>query len=269
MNKITNYSTQKLFIRLLTNKSKANYWNYIIELRKRKTNEIFKKSIVLTQSNSIKERIIGINILAQFGQPRQHKKEIIQIFFKLLQSETNKYVISAVFFGIGHNNEKLTNKQVNILTSFQKHKSTYVRYSLVFALCTIQREQAIDTLIYLSNDRDVKIRDWATFGLGSQIDIDTEKIRKALWNRVSDKDETVKTEAIWGLAQRKDDKIKSILEEELNRLDDQQSIILEAIIELNDKSFIPILEKKIEQHKDSKMFNERWLVETLNKLKQE
>jgi len=266
VNKLTNYKTEKIFERLLTNKSKENYWKYVSELRKRKTDEIFKKSVLLTKSKSVKERIIGTDVLSQFGFPRRHKKEIIKLFFELLKSETDKKIINSILYGIGHNNEKLTNKQVEFLCSFGNHKSVYVKHSLVSALCTIEKDIAIDTLIKLSNDRDSDIRDWSTFGIGSQIETDNEKIRTALWNRISDKDEGAKFEAISGLAQRKDTRIKEVLKTELENLDEYGSLILESIEVFNDKEFIPLLEKKIIENKESKKVNENWLLDTLNKL---
>lgn len=267
MKKIAQYSTEKILTRLLTNKSTSNQWTYIIELRGRATDDIFRKSVLLTQSSVIKEREIGINILAQFSIPRRHKKKIIQIFFTLLQTETSKTIISAILYGIGHNNEKLTNKQVNILCSFKTHKSVFVRHGLTFALCTIEKKQAVDTLIDLSTDKNSSVRDWATFGLGSQIDWDTEKIRTALWNRVLDEEIAPKLEAISGLAQRKDPRIKAILIEELKEIDEDSLVILRAIDALNDKSFIPLIEKKIEQNKISSTLNEESLTTTLDNLK--
>ncbi len=267
MNKLINYKNEKIFERLLTNKSKENYWKYIHELRKRKTDEIFEESVLLTKSKSVKEKIIGIDILSQFGFPRRYKKEILTLFFELLQSEIDKRVLKSILYGIGHNNEKLTLKQIELLCSFRNHKSVYIRHSLVFALCTIENDIAIDTLIKLSNDRDSDIRDWSTFAIGSQIDTDNEKIRTALWNRISDKDEGAKFEAISGLAQRKDSRIKDVLKKELDNLDEYCSLILESIVYLKDKSFIPILEKKIIENQETKKVNQDWLLETLNTLK--
>ncbi len=268
MNKLNNYSTDKIFTRLLTNKSEKNYWNYVQELRKRKTEDIYERSILLTKSSSVKERIIGVNVLAQFGFPRLHKREIIHTFFELLKNETSIDVVSAILYAIGHNNEKLTKNQIDLLCSFSGHKSNDIKQGVVFALCTIEKEKAIDTLILLSNDKKTSIRDWATFGLGSQLEIDNEKIRNALWKRISDKDESVRFEAIAGLSQRKDHRIKSVLKKELENIDEYGSLILESIGELNDKDFIPYLEKQIEKNKATKIVNEDWLLDTLNKLKQ-
>jgi HEAT repeat protein len=264
---LTNYSNEKIFDRLLNNKSNDNYWNYISELRKRKSKDIFQKSILLTNSEIPKERIIGIDILAQFGYPRLYKKIILKKFFQLLKNETDKYAISSLFYGIGHNNENLTDKQIQLICSFKKHKSSRIRYSLAFALLTKEEPIAIQTLIELSKDRDYEIRDWATFGLGSQIEIDNDEIRNALWKRINDKYEAPRFEAIFGLAKRKDEKIKEILKTELERIDEFGSLILEAIEELNDKEFILLIEKQIEENRKLKKIEQSWLVDTLENLK--
>lgn len=250
------------------NKSSQNRWNYITELRKRKSKAIFEKSILLIKSEIPKEKNIGIDVLAQFGTPRLYKNTILKTFFHLLKKETDKYVLSSLFYGIGHNNENLTNKQIELMCSFKKNKSSRVRYSLVFALLGKEEPIAIQTLIELSKDNDSEIRDWATFGIGTQIEIDNDEIRKALWKRIKDKDEGARFEAIIGLAKRKDQRVKNILETELQNIDEFGSLILEAIEELNDKAFIPMIEEQIIKNKKFKKIEESWLQNTLEKLTQ-
>lgn len=263
MNKLTEFSNEKIFSRLLKNKSRENYWKYISELRKRKTEDIFDNAIELTKSEISKEKIIGINILAQFGYPRLHLKEVLNTLFKLLQTEIDKNILSSLLYGIGHNNEKLTDKQIEIICTYQNHKSVSVRHSLVFSLLGIEKTEAINTLIKLSKDKDSDVRDWATFGLGTQIELDNELIREALWNRINDNDE-----AIFGLAKRKDKRIKDILKTELENLDKFGSLILESIEEFNDKDFINLIEKQIIKNKEIKKVNEECLEKTLKKLKE-
>lgn len=256
-------------MRLLTNKSNNNYWNYVTELRKRRTAAIFEKSLLLIQSNSAKERELGVDILAQFGLPRVHQKQIVSAFVELLRVETNKQVLSATLSGIGHNNDNLTKEQLDLVCSFEAHRSKIVRRSVVAALLTIDTHQAIDTLIELSKDKDTAIRDWATFGLGTQIDADTKKIRTALWNRVTDQDENTKLEAIVGLAQRKDNKIKEVLKIELQNIEECSNLILEAIGKLGDSSFIEPIEALLKKNKTTPAIDKHLLLVTLNELKQQ
>jgi HEAT repeat protein len=53
---------------------------------------------------------------------------------------------------------------------------------------------------------DDDFRDWATFGLGVQGDMDSVEIREALVRRLNDPDEDVREEAMVGLAKRKDER---------------------------------------------------------------
>ncbi|MEA9411932.1 hypothetical protein [Flavobacterium sp. PL02] len=266
---LINYSADKLFEKLLNNKSNRNYWKFISELRKRNEDGIFEKSIELTKSEIVKEKIIGINILAQFGYPRLYLKKILKRYFDLLKKEIDKNVISSILFGIGHNNDNLTEKQINIICAYKNHKSVNVRYSLVFCLLSIDKSKPIDTLIELSRDKDSTIRNWATFGIGTQIETDNKIIRNALWEKVGDKDKITRFEAIVGLAKRKEEKIREILKNELLRIDEHGSLILEAIEEFNDEEFINLIEEQIKRNKVLKKIDENWLLETLEKLLQQ
>ncbi len=53
-------------------------------------------------------------------------------------------------------------------------------------------------------DVDDEVRNWATFGLGTQSVEDSPQIREALRNRLTDTFSDVRDEATWGLALRKD-----------------------------------------------------------------
>ena len=53
-------------------------------------------------------------------------------------------------------------------------------------------------------DDDPDVRDWATFGLGTQVATDSAEVRDALADRLADADEDVRREALVGLARRRD-----------------------------------------------------------------
>jgi len=253
------WTDEKLFFRLVNNKSDKTYWDNIRELRSRANSNVFNVCVKLIKSSRPKERIIGIDILAQLGlTPRPFFKESRKIFFEILKKEKNLKVLLSVLYAIGHNNEKLKSDEVALLVSFKNNTDEGVREGLVFALLSVDNKLAIDTLIHLSTDKVSHIRDWATFGIGSQIERNNKFIREALWLRVDDLNQETKLEAIVGLAKRKDNRVKEIIERELIN-GEYGTLLFEAIEELNDKAFIPLLQQNLKKSKVDKGIKEEWI----------
>ncbi|PQJ69267.1 hypothetical protein [Polaribacter butkevichii] len=264
-----NWTSEKIFERLVNNKSEKTYWNNISELRKRATEEIYDKAYELAKSEIDKKKIIGINVLAQLGfDPRIRQQKTVELYFKLLENEQNDDVLFSLFFGISHNNENLTEKQVLKLTEFKNSKNKDIRYSLVSALSTVEDPKAIETLIELSEDKYSSIRNWATFGIGTLCEQNNDRIIKALWNRIKDKHQETKLEAIVGLANRKQVAVKDQIIDEL-KSGKYGTLLFEAIETLNDKEFIPHLENNLKSAKNDSGIKEEWIADLkkcLNKL---
>lgn len=72
---IENWTSEKIFDRLVNNKSQKTYWNNILKLRKRATEKIYDQAFKLAKSENDKKKIIGIDVLAQIGfDPRIRRK---------------------------------------------------------------------------------------------------------------------------------------------------------------------------------------------------
>lgn len=245
------WTDDKLFHRLLHNRTNEAYWNNIRELHRRGTKEVFYMGYKLALSKVNKEKLIGIDVLAQIDfHYGSYNKQKLDLYFELLKKEKDSKVLWSTLYAIGHNNGKLTSSHIKILNSFINNNDIEIRQGLVYSLLAVENQKAIDALILLSSDRIASIRDWATFGLGTQIDRNNKKIRDALWKRVADKDQNTKEEAIFGLAKRKDVEIKLILKKEL--LEGQFGMLLfDAIEELNDMYLLSLLEKNIKVYKQN------------------
>jgi hypothetical protein len=264
------WTNDKLFTRLLANKSDKTYWDNITELHLRSTEDVFTKCCELIKSRNKKANIVGIDVLSQLGLGRPFQNETLQLFFEVLENAEDSEIIRSVLSGIGHNNHQtLNDSQIKFLSTFKDHIEPEVRYGLVFSLLFVKSENAINTLIYLTNDKTAWIRDWATFGIG-QIDRNNKTIREALWKRVNDKHQDTKLEAIAGLAKRKDIRVKEIIKRELSG-GEYGTLLFEAIEELNDKDFLPLLNITLESAEKDKTINSQWIddlkscLERLNK----
>ena len=263
-----NWTSEKIFNRLVNNKTKKTYWENIRELRKRPNKDVFNRAVELAKSTNKKEKVIGIDVLAQLGlNPRYNQKKTVKIYFNLLKKEQPIKVLTSLLYGIGHNNENLKSEVVNLICLLKNHKYSDVRFSLAVALGGVENGKAIETLIALSKDKNSYVRDWATFGIGSQIELNNKQIIDALWARINDTDRGTRFEAIFGLTIRRDRRIKEILKTELLKIDNFGSQILESIEELNDKDFIRLLKKQIKINETKNTVNEKWLKNTLKVLK--
>lgn len=253
------WTDDKLFFRLLNNKSDKTYWDNISELRSRPKKSVFEKCKDLINSNIPKERMIGIDILAQLGiSPRPFFNETIELYFDIADKERDNKVLKSLLYAIGHNNDNLTHEQIEKLIAFKTSEDIAVRQGLVSSLLGLNNNLAIDTLIELSDDKVASIRNWATFGIGSQIETDNDKIRKALWNRTSDKNQDTKLEAIVGLANRNDIKVKEIIKQELIN-GEFGTILFEAIELLDCVELIPLLKENLNLGKNDSNINPDWL----------
>jgi HEAT repeat protein len=105
--------------------------------------------------------------------------------------------------------------------------------------------RAIDSLVLLSSDTDGDVRDWATFGLGTLLDVDTPEVRDALVARLRDEHDDARAEAIMGLARRHDDRAPGAVLAELTS-DSVGQMALRAAAILGDDSLRPALDELLD-----------------------
>lgn len=237
-------TTQELIELALIEEDEDTLWNIVSILQFRGNHEVFEAAARLCESESAKDRKLGVDILGQLGIPkRSFPDESLTILFKLLENDENIEVLSAVGIALGHINDA---RAIEPLVKLQDHPSADVRYGVVFGLLCQADELAINTLIKLSSDPDENVRNWATFGLGSQIETDTSAIRDALLKRLcEEKNETetqteIRGEALLGLAIRKDYRVVDFLIKDLSNKW-VGSLAVEAAKEIGDSKLYPVL----------------------------
>jgi hypothetical protein len=213
-----NSTTEELFqASLLGDYEDEAAWDAVRALRRRGTAEVFQMAVHYCQSQVPRKRARGLNVLAQLGAgkpppERPHHDESVAIAIRHL-GDKDAIVVHAAAWALAHLGG---DKAISALISMRDDPDVDVRWAVANGLNGSERPDAIETIIELMDDPDDNVRDWATFALGTQCDVDSPEIKDALRKRFADRCENARAEAIWGLAQRKDQQGLRMLIGELN-----------------------------------------------------
>jgi len=187
-------------------------WDAVAALRRRGTEEVFQLAIRYCKSGVALERARGLDVLGQLGagkpmSERPRFDDCLAIAIEHLRDE-DATVIHSSAWALSH---LTSEKAISALIEMRANSDSGVRWAVAAGMMGSHREDAIATLIELMDDVDDNVRDWATFELGTQCDVDSPVIRDALRERLADKYQEAQSEAIWGLAKRKDQEGLTIL----------------------------------------------------------
>jgi HEAT repeat protein len=236
-------STAEIISQALAEADEFRAWDHVITLHFRATRDVLVEAVALCASECPQERTLGANILGQLGIPRRaFPEECHAALVRLLQEEDDPEVLNAACVACGH----LKHPQaVPFLTALSRHSEEDVRLGVVHGLLAREDPEAVECLIVLSADADADVRDWATFGLGSQIDVDEPPLRAALLARLADTDLVARAEAMVGLARRRDERVIPALLDALHSARfaeyHRSDLVLEAVEEIADPRLVPAL----------------------------
>ena len=188
-------------------------WEYVQALHMRGEREIFEQAVRLCQSKDSTKAILGADILGQLGTPNfPFHKESVPVLLKLIGNQQDESALQAATMALGRTGDS---RALEKLIELKNHSSEEVRFAVVHGLLTLEDEKSIQALIELSVDEDEDVRNWATFGLGSQIEVNTKEIRDSLFKRLDEEDDEIRGEALVGLSIRKDKRVLDPLLKEL------------------------------------------------------
>jgi HEAT repeat protein len=198
----------ELFQRANLTKDVEEYLTFLCVLHAHGNREVFDVAVRYSQSKVAAERALAADVLGQLGWDKlPFLEERLQILLNLLKDK-RACVLNSAGIGLGHLKASMDSmdletdpRMVPPLVALKNHWSGSVRYSVAFALCGLDDDQTVQTLIELSEDEQIIVRDWATTGLAG-IDLDMPEIREALVRRLDDPDEITAREAREGLARR-------------------------------------------------------------------
>ena len=191
--------------------------------------EEFSLGVKYTESQDFIDRIVGADILGQLGWMDQtFREESVDVLIPMLNDE-EATVVHAACCALGHRHHL---KAVPCMINLAQSSVALIRLGVAQGLLGFESEDAINTLIVLSKDPDTDVRNWAMFGLATQIETDTSNIREALFAAASDVDFEVRGEAFVGLAIRKDLRVIDLLLEEWKNFSGVSILSLEAAQEI-------------------------------------
>src|SRR5271165_497225 len=143
-------------------------------LRARVDHEVLVSASELCKSADAKERFLGASILGELGgETPVFAQERFDILEGMVRTETDTSVLGRAAGSLG---EVRDNRAVPILAALRHHEDPDVRYGVVWGLVACPTAESVPALIEMSADEDEDVRDWATFGLGPQVDVDTDEI---------------------------------------------------------------------------------------------
>lgn len=220
------------------------YWEYVRELRKRGKQPVFERAAALCSTTDAPSRRLGLDILAQLGYEvgQPFHEQTLPIAMRLA-SDPNASVRASAVSALGHQWDV---RALPTLLQRRFDSDPDVRWAVAQAIPNVTSSppeaEAVAALLELMRDTDSDVRDWATFGIGSLLEVDGDDIRQGLRDRLDDPDGDTAGEALVGLARRRD---SGILERVRGLLSESTvgNLTVEAAAELADSTLLPELER--------------------------
>lgn len=205
-------AVQGLIERALANDDEDNhsYWAVVRELQQRDSRVTLNAMVDLCKKNSEASQRLGLNVLAQLGfrSGRPFLEESLPVVLAFCDPNLSAPVLVDAIAALGHLHDL---RGLEPVLRCSTHRDADVRFQVASSLPYVAGDppdpRAVDALIILMGDGKSEVRDWATFGLGTQLDVDSESVREALLTRMRDPDGDTAGEALVGLATRGDQRV--------------------------------------------------------------
>lgn len=187
--------------------------------------EEFELGLEYSRSADPLDRETGADVLAQLGwSDRSFLDESVAVLIPMLDDPEDDVVFAAAV-ALGHRADP---RAIPAVLRLAGHPNPQVRLGAVHGLTGHDDPDAIRAMVQLSHDADHDVRNWATFGIGSQIENDTPEIRDALRANLTDPDHEIRGEAIVGLAERGDPCVTDVLMREWQSSETVSVLSIEA-----------------------------------------
>lgn len=248
------HSTYEQMIAVLQENDSLKVNAAIQQLQLTGTDKAFILAKDMCFSKDKSQRRKGVAILSQFNCSLERGNEIFNLFERVLKDETSALVKAEVINAMGHQckkNEQPKERLIAHCARLINDKSSSVRCAIAFSLSFVQDRKAIPLLEHLLNDANGDVKNWSAFAVNVN-DWDSESIRRAFINMLSDENEEARTEALLGLAERKDKRVSATLGQQLTT-----DIVFDDLIiaagDLGDKTLLPVLKSMLDNFDDNEL----------------
>lgn len=224
---------------LATRESDAR-WAVISALHDRPEPLVFEACSCWAVSRHAFERALAADILGQLGGRDRvfpFRDASLALLARLL-ADAEPHVLRCALIALSHLG---ATEHADAVRRLASHEHADVRHGVALALLGDAHPESVRVMIELSRDQDAEVREWATFGLCTQIDVDTPEVREALLSRCSDADPATRAEGIAGLVRRGDPRAVDVLRRVL-RGEDVGSLEVEAARDLASPELLDALE---------------------------
>jgi hypothetical protein len=189
------------------------------------------------------ERATGCALLGHASDQNETvRAEAVAALVGLARRETEVCVLCSLVRAIERTYDE---RAVAVLVALAAHPDAEVRRlvaaSFAGVLTGLPDGPDIRTLIALTRDRDPQVRNWATFTLGFQAEVDSPAIRAALWERTGDENADAREEGIHGLARRHDPRSVPLLTQLLDNPDGAHVLTFQAAEIIGAPELLPAL----------------------------
>lgn len=178
------------------------------ELQRRGTVSVYEIAAGLLTDRNPAARAVACDVLGQLGWADNKPfgpQSIPHLIERTTDADTR--VVGAAITALAHLGA--TNAVPAVLIH-EISNDEQVRFSLACALPNLvgadpgANHAGVQALMRLTTDESADVRDWATFGLGTQLTVDGAAVRDCLRARLDDGDADTRCEALKGLRQRND-----------------------------------------------------------------
>lgn len=225
----------------------AETWALVAQLQVEAEEPVLELALSALSRDDPWHRRAAARVLGQFGYPqgRPFGARVLPAVVRAARAERDDVVREDLVHALGCAEDAAW---LDELLSFAGDPAPGVRQMVAMSVPGMPYaeplgERALGALIALSTDTDARVRDWATFGLGTQSSQDSPAIRAALLARLDDEDPETAAEAVLGLARRADPAALARVRAVLERPDQSIGLlVLAAAAELADPVLSPALQ---------------------------